>query len=393
MDSESYDVVVVGAGPAGSTAARVIAESGFSCLILERRRTVGVPIQCGEFLPIPREMISLFPNSPRARKLVNVPNELIKNNCHTLSLVSPRGKKYSFGMEFNVIARDLFDLHLVNQATRNGAELILQAHVLGLHRRDTVVFRHNGAIRKVKGKVIVGADGPSSTIAKSVGASYRDFDRDMSYSLQYAMEGIKCNPSICSMFFGSRVAPGGYTWIIPKSSSAANVGFGIRKKFGKSLNLRSMLDRFVRTNPNLVDGTILRRVGAQIPVGGPKETVHNDNLILVGDAAGHVMSTNGGGIPTALVGGEIAGETVAGYLESRISLTDYERKWKEEIGNELYSSLTMLRIADFVMRSDSLTEVGMRLAGSRFLEDVIRCRYPRPLVHWGRAAQYFLTKI
>ncbi len=393
MISESYDVVIVGGGPAGSTAARVIAENGLSCLILDRRRKIGIPVQCGEFLPTPREMVSLFPNSPRAQRLVDIPKHLIRNKCDTLSLVSPREKEYAFSMEFNVISRDLFDFHLSNQATQKGATLLLEANVLGIHQKHFVVYRHHGETKKVKAKTIIGADGPNSVIAQCIGSRYRDPLRDMSYSLQYVMEGISCDSDRCTMFFGSNVAPGGYMWIIPQSDSRANVGFGIRRKYGTSLNLRGMLNRFLKSRANLRNGQIIQRVGALIPVGGPKRTVHGEHVILLGDAAGHVMSTNGGGIPTALIGGEIAGETVVADSKSGHSLKQYEQAWRSEIGSELYRSLAMLRVADIVMNSDALTEIGMHLAGSRYLEDVIRCRYPKPLEVPGRLLEYFLTRI
>ncbi|MHA1216968.1 MAG: NAD(P)-binding protein, partial [Candidatus Thorarchaeota archaeon] len=86
---DKYDVIVVGAGPAGSTVAAAVAKSGFSTLVVERRRVVGLPVQCGELLPTPREMADLFPNSPRAQRLADVPSDVIVNRTRTMRLVSP----------------------------------------------------------------------------------------------------------------------------------------------------------------------------------------------------------------------------------------------------------------------------------------------------------------
>ena len=87
MSPEIFDVAIVGAGPAGNAAAQVLAEQDLEIVILERRSTVGVPIQCGEFLTTPSEIARMFPSSPRAQKLVDVPESIIANQCDTLRLV------------------------------------------------------------------------------------------------------------------------------------------------------------------------------------------------------------------------------------------------------------------------------------------------------------------
>ncbi|MFW9890437.1 MAG: NAD(P)-binding protein, partial [Candidatus Thorarchaeota archaeon] len=89
MVENSYDVIVVGAGPAGCTAARVTAAAGFKTLIIDRRKKIGVPIHCGEFLPAPREMHDLLRDSPRAPRLVDIPSDLITNRTNRLMLASP----------------------------------------------------------------------------------------------------------------------------------------------------------------------------------------------------------------------------------------------------------------------------------------------------------------
>jgi flavin-dependent dehydrogenase len=186
------------------------------------------------------------------------------------------------------------------------------------------------------------------------------------------------------MYFGSQVAPGGYAWIIPKGESTANVGFGMRRPFGEpAVSLKQYLRRFIKSHPLVSSRTkkakIVSRVGAIIPIGGPVVKTYSENALLVGDAAGHVMASNGGGIPTALVGGEIAGESVINHLTDGDSLSAYEASWKREIGTELFTALRILRIADQVMPSDRITDQCMRLAGSRYLKHLIRCRLPAPV--------------
>ncbi|MFW9921530.1 MAG: geranylgeranyl reductase family protein [Candidatus Thorarchaeota archaeon] len=379
-----YDVVVVGAGPAGSVAAQKVASSGYKTLLLDRRREIGVPVQCGEYLPSIREMHEMFPKCERLQKLGRIPRSVVTNKTTEMRLYSPRLHEYVFPLESRVIDRALFDKHLATKAQDAGAYLSTNSRVLEKFRKNRLKVRTSKGIEEVSGKVIIGADGPRSTIAQYLGFSYRNTMKDISQSLQYVIGDIPIAMKEPMMFFGHKVAPGGYAWIIPKTDSVVNVGFGLRNSFMRpGTTLVSYLDNLISNKGifggALKEGRILSRVGASIPVGGPLKRTYNENTILIGDAAGHVMASNGGGIPTALAGGSIAGEIVAQHLENGLSLSAYETLWKREFGTQLYSALATLRIADVMMRDDTLTEIAMRISGARFLEDVIKCRVPSPL--------------
>jgi digeranylgeranylglycerophospholipid reductase len=120
MVENSYDVIVVGAGPAGCTAARVTAAAGFKTLVVDRRKEIGIPIHCGEFLPAPREMRDLLRNSPRAARLVDIPSNLITNRTNRLMLVSPLSNEFYFKLDARVIDRTKFDRHLATKAVNAG---------------------------------------------------------------------------------------------------------------------------------------------------------------------------------------------------------------------------------------------------------------------------------
>ena len=384
MSSESYDVAVVGAGPAGSTAARVTAEKGFKTIVIERRRQVGVPIQCGEYLPTPREMSDLLSDSPRAARLVDVPSRLIDNRCEQLRLFSPFAKAFEFKLQSNIIDRARFDQYLANKALDAGAEHRLETTVVHRTKTNHLTLRCRSGMDEISAKVVIGADGPRSLISKSIGNRYENEGRDLCPSLNFVMEGIDCDPTTAEMHFGRQIAPGGYSWIIPKGADRANVGFGMRWPFGfPDSTLKQYLYRFIRQNPVLAPrasrARVTSRVGATIPVGGPVDRTFCDNVVLVGDAAGHVMASNGGGIPTALAGGEIAGEAIESHLTEGAHLSCYEENWRREFGTELYTALRILRIADQVMQSDRITDQCMRLAGSRYLKHLVRCRLPFPV--------------
>jgi digeranylgeranylglycerophospholipid reductase len=384
MVENSYDVVVVGAGPAGSTAARVTAAAGFKTIILDRRKEIGVPIHCGEFLPTPREMHDLLRDSPRASRLVNIPHSLITNQTNRLMLASPLSNEFYFKLDAHVIDRTSFDQYVARQAEDSGAEIALKSTVVNRTKSNILSIRQEDRNLEMTARVVIGADGPSSLISRSIGNHYHNAGRDLCPSLNYVLTEIECDSKTTEMYFGNQVAPGGYSWIIPKGNDVANVGFGMRRPFGApEVPLKEYLRRFIEKHPLVSPRTkkssIASRVGAIIPVGGPVDRTYSENAVLVGDAAGHVMASNGGGIPTALVGGEIAGESVVNHLADGISLSSYEERWRKEIGKELYTALRILRIADQVMPSDRITDQCMRLAGPRYLKHLIRCRLPVPV--------------
>jgi digeranylgeranylglycerophospholipid reductase len=382
--TQSYDVAVVGAGPAGSTAANVTAMSGLTTVMIERKRQVGIPVQCGELVPTPSEIRTLFPKSKRLRKLVDISKEFITNRTSKICLISPRGRRFEFPFQMNVVDRASYDKHLSTLALDAGAELRLASSVVRRTRTNRITIRSKGETYTLNASIVIGADGPSSVVSRSLGNIYQMPERDLSPALNYVMSGVNCNPDVVEMYFSTTIAPGGYCWIIPKGGNLANVGFGIRKHFVRpNASLTGYLHRFINHHPLasslLSQGRIVSRVGAIIPVGGPVRRTNSSNAVLVGDAASHVMASNGGGIPPALCGGAIAGDTIVKHFQEGVPISNYTETWKKEIGTELESSLAVLRVADQVMISDLITEVCMRLAGVRFLEPLIRCKLPIPV--------------
>jgi digeranylgeranylglycerophospholipid reductase len=380
--TQSYDVAVVGAGPAGSSAARVVAKAGLRTVVIDRRSKVGNPVQCGELIPTPSEARNLFPRSKRMSQAVHVPRKFVTNKTKIIRLVSPNGSTYEFPFNANIVDRAEFDQFLAHEAQGNGAEFLTKSVVKKRSANNNLLIKSKSSETEILSKMVVGADGANSVVAQSLGAQYVHAEPDLSPSLQFVMSGADVDDSVVEMYFGDRIAPGGYAWVIPKGHGLVNVGFGMRRCIAKNdTPLRSYLERFVFKilASQLKSAKILHRVGAIIPVGGPLRKTWSSNVLLVGDAAGHVMASNGGGIPTALCGGQIAGDVISNHLRIDTPLSTYEDQCKLEFGKELDTALRVLRVADAVMPSDTMTDICMRLAGVRFLEPLIRCRLPLPV--------------
>ena len=124
METLKTDVLVVGSGPAGSSAARYAAEKGAKVMFLERRKEVGVPVRCGEFLPSIDEIKSMFPKAEDLEGTFELPSELRVRETTAIRLVDPKGRKTDLPFIGFTIDRDKYDQYQASLAVKAGAELI-----------------------------------------------------------------------------------------------------------------------------------------------------------------------------------------------------------------------------------------------------------------------------
>ncbi len=350
-----YDVIVVGAGPAGGTAARYAARKGLKVLLVDKRKEVGVPVQCGEYVADNDEVRALFPAVGDLDDLMEVPYRVREVDTPVIRIWSPNGRRYEVPFRGFTVRRDKMDQGIVTQAVEEGAELMTETTVQGVHGDE--VETNRGTFHA---KVVIGSDGPRSTVAKSVGLEWPVSAPAMSATATGEFGDAT------DMFFGN-LAPGGYAWIIPKAG-CANVGLGTWQHFHG--NLRHLFDRFVARR-RLEAG---KATGGFVPVLGPPPRTVKDNVMLVGDAAGMVMATNGGGNNVAMIAGRIAGLTAADHLLDGTPLDAYEARWRAAVGGPLAEGVRIKRIADRFFGSDRLLEVAMLLLGRRRMARAIRCQ-------------------
>ncbi len=365
---DRFDVVVVGAGPGGATAARFAARGGARTLLVDQRPELGHPVQCGEFLPTARELGDLFPCPDLIREAYRIPTETILREIEWLECVSPRGQRYRSPLEGYTVSRRAFDKCLALEAEGEGAELWFPKGVTRVH--DGSVAFAGG--ERVEGAVVVGADGPLSTVARGVGYHPpREMYRMITASVPGAFD------TTIALYFG-RLAPGGYAWLFPRASDA-NVGLGaIRFPPGEGLD--GMLDAFVLREGW---GEVYERTRWWVPIGPPPETAVRGRALLVGDAANMVMATNGGGIPTAILAGRDAGFVAARHVRDGAPLAEYDRLWKAHLGEPLARAYRIKRFADRILNSDLLVALGMRYIGGPGLDAMMRLRWPTRLRWWS----------
>lgn len=338
-----FDVLVVGAGPAGSMAARYAAGGGARTLILEKKDEVGIPVQCSELLPSLDTIKAMFPSAPDIDPLFEMPKRCLSRRFSTLSLFSPAGREYDLELDGCSLNRAKLDQHLAANAVKAGAELRTGVKARSFSFSDEEV-RVETEEDSITASVLIGADGPMSLVRRAL-----DIESPFLHPcVQYTIPGDH-GDSVELHFSGN--LPGGHAWLVPKANGA-NIGLEARS----TRSLWRLLDEFV-FELGISDRPKIETEGL-LQISGPIPTTVSGRTLLTGDAAGQLLAFNGWGIPTALICGRAAGETAARFLRGELDLTDYEKRWKAEVGEQLMGSLWVRRR----MERLSFTGLTMELA-------------------------------
>ncbi len=354
---DEYDVVVIGAGPAGSSTAYFAAKNGSRVLMIDQRKAIGEPVQCGEFIPSTKEMERIIPRVKDQAELFDIGDSLIKLRTNKIKFISPKDREYEMDFEGFTVDRRYFDKYLARKATDAGAELWTGTKFMSINK--DVVTLNTGEVR---GKVIVGADGFKSNVARSAGM---EVEHVLCPCMLGQVDG-DFEPTV-EMFFG-KIAPGGYAWVIPKNDGA-NVGLGIQKT--RNVSLRNMLNDFLKMRKL---GDIHDLSAGFVPISGPIPQTVKGNVMIVGDAAGQVMATNGGGIPISMICGRIAGNVISEHFENKTPLEKYEEEWRATVGSELKNALETKRMADKAFKRNFTLELAMKLMGSKRMGRAVNCK-------------------
>jgi digeranylgeranylglycerophospholipid reductase len=330
--------------------------------LIDRRKEIGYPVQCGELLPHTDEMYSIFPRSTGLEELFDVDQSVIAGESSSVDMISPGGRTYRIPFSSHILDRRAFDKRMVNMAEEAGARIMKGVYLRSMDG-DGVVETSAGQIRA---KVIVGADGPNSRTARSAG-----LERPVpSYPAITCRTDSTFSDEV-RMYFGD-AAPGGYAWVIPKRRGA-NIGLGVSQRV-RSAKPTKLLARFAsRLGVSVEDVTL-----GFVPMAGPSKRTVSGRVMLVGDAAGHTMASNGGGIPTAMIAGREAGQVIRRYLDGAAALSDYETAWRSRMEGPLTRAYRTVRLADYAFRNEALLGFAMAFLGRRGLERAIRCKRPFP---------------
>ena len=336
--THDWDAVVIGGGPAGSTVARYAAKGGARVLVIDRRKKIGTPLQCGELVPTNDELKKLCPDVPFIEDLFQLPDEAISRFTNSMGLVTPSSKRLEFPFEGKILNRPIHDQALVKLATEAGAEYLTESRVNDIV--DNKVILKNG--KEITAKIIVGCGGPHDPLRKKF------WNED---SLNIAVNFVLMDGNFddrVDLYFGS-TAPGGYAWMIPKKGGA-NIGIGIQTKFSKGKSLNSMAEEFF----SKFNGKITYKGGGVLPMSGTIKNFTKGRYMLVGDSVGMVLPSNGAGITTAMIGGRIAGQVIAKNISENSSLDNYQKEWDKQMGKVMKYSKRGIKWGSIMFRSPDL---------------------------------------
>ncbi len=343
-----YDVVVVGAGPVGSTAARYAALNGAKVLLLEEHASIGSPVGC----------TGLLSTRAVAECDLKPSDEFVFNSVRGAFVHAPDGQCLPIDgkqTKAYVVSRKNFDRALAVMAVEEGVELSLRTRAVGLEKKNPETGKEgkessqvklrilrNGRPETVCTSVVIGADGVKSRIA-----SYAGLEKPARVlpGIQIEAPYASDDSDFVELFPGS-FAPGFFAWTVPVDEKVSRIALALEPRLAlksdqKDCSPLSYLERFLRSNPHVkarYSGGMLDFVVGGIPIG-PQEKTVSDGIILAGDAAGQAKPTSGGGIYTGAFAAKIAGKVAAkAALERDTSakrLFEYDQLWRKGLGREL----------------------------------------------------------
>ena len=307
-------IAIIGAGPAGSNLAYLLAKKGKDVSIFEEHEIVGSPVQCTGIV------------THSIEKYVKLPNKVIANKCDKVIVIS-KNNKVEVNVDEIVMWRNKFDEFMAERAQDMGVKVFTNHQFIGFNEKNSIRIKDkkNNKIKEVEAEAIVGADGPSSSVAKAAG-----INQIFGYYIgMQAKVKLKTDTNAFETYFSNTDFPEFFGWVVPESGNIVRLGLGAKK------NAKELFYNFLKRRTGSKD--VLCWESGIFPIYNPKQVIQKDNVYLIGDAAAQVKATTGGGIIPSLK----AGYTLC---DSIINNKNYQSAYKFQSGKELLLHLKLRKI-------------------------------------------------
>jgi digeranylgeranylglycerophospholipid reductase len=323
------DVIVVGAGPAGSTTAKIVAGRGFDVQLVEKRKPLETKI-CGGGI------------SHRLLELLSLPEHVVEKKVSYEVHHFPWGTRINSEQHVTVL-REKFDHFLASEAAKSGAQLTYETIVVKVRKENKKIIVYaktkKGEVFCTPCKIVVFADGVATIAGKTFpSVGFKGNPKNTALGAIYEVEFKNNNMKHYELYYGSQISPWGYGWIFPKKNSL-NIGVGCLlsdlRKSGQ--NIKHLLDHFyanfVQNSNKLPEGKKIKEFGAALIPLSLSSKIFAPSCLVVGDAAGMVDPLLGCGIVHAVAAGRLAGQIAVEALAkndfSERYLSRYQTLWEE----------------------------------------------------------------
>jgi digeranylgeranylglycerophospholipid reductase len=335
---DEYDIVVSGGGPIGCFVGEQLALNGRYVAVFEEHSTIGEPVHCAGL--VTQRVFDISKYSPR---------RITQNKIYGAIIHSPSRLTLTIGgdsVHGLVINRQKFDENIAQKTQKAGANISVEHKIVSAKKQEnhiTLTIHQNEQTLMVRCSILIGADGPHSSIRKIFGFPN---PIEMLQGIGAELSDTALDHRFVHIFVGRSIAPGFFAWVIPTNvhGTTARIGLCIKKQSSHPLQhyFTALLQQ-----PLLQGTTVMKRFGGTIPLGPLKKTVDN-HIMLVGDAAAQVKPTSGGGIYSGLLCATqcaiIAEEALQKQRFDGEFLKQYHRRWTNEIGRELALGMRFRKI-------------------------------------------------
>lgn len=342
MDN-SFDIAVVGGGPAGSMSALNACRDGVSVCLVERKTEFGIPVRCGEGIG----KLGLL-------RYVEPRQEWIKATVKRSIMVSPSGIKVQLANveESYILDREKMDADLLKMAEKAGTKIYSGTTVLSVKENSDKTYILETTGPAITAKIIIIADGVESKIARCLGWNTTLDLKDLETSAFARVVSPFVEKNSCVFYTGSAVAPGGYAWVFPRGNGEANVGLAISGNHSNPGFARKLLDKFIEKEFPAARAYNYHCGG--VPVAKWLKPLSKNGVLIVGDAARQVNALSGGGISFSLFAGKLAGSVASKAINNGTvnyaTLDEYEHTWKKKFGKQQERSY---KLKEFLAKNGS----------------------------------------